>query len=250
LRMKTSDLSGFFLRSLFVMSSLNFMRMQNLGFAYAILPLTRGMDENKKRIAAFLQRQLEYFNTHPYLSGAVLGATIRLEEEEDPVAPATQSATTQLKKSLMGPYAAIGDNFFWGSLRPLAGIITAILAYEGFIWAPFVFLLIFDPLHLWIRWQGFLEGYRQGRQGIAYIQSWNLPRLAHWLRWVSLIILGVITGLISADMQLYPGQFWPRQGVNIAVAAAVLLIYFAMRRGLSPLLILYALTAVCMVVMI
>lgn len=250
MRMKTSDLPGFFLRSLFVMSSLNFRRMQNLGFAYAILPLTRNMDENKERIVAFLQRQLEYFNTHPYLSGAVLGATIRLAEEEDAVAPTDQTATTKLKKSLMGPYAAIGDNFFWGSLRPLAGIIAAILAYEGFIWAPFVFLLIFDPLHLWIRWQGFLEGYRQGWRGIAYIQSWKLPLLAHYLRWVSLIILGVMTGLLTADIHLFPGQFWLRQGVNIAVLAAVLLVYIAVRRGLSPLLIFYVLTAVCLVVMI
>ncbi|MDI9570228.1 MAG: PTS system mannose/fructose/sorbose family transporter subunit IID [Pseudomonadota bacterium] len=247
--MTALDLSGFFLRSLFVMSSLNFKRMQNLGFAYAILPLVRNMNGNKERIAAFVRRQLDYFNTHPYLSGAVLGAVIRLEEKEDAVDSAGQAATTKLKESLMGPYAAIGDNFFWGSLRPLAGIVAAILAYEGFVWAPFVFLLIFDPLHLWIRWRGFLEGYRKGREGFAYIQSWDLPRRARCLRWISLTILGVAAGLLIARMDLFPGSFWPRQGANIAVLTAVLAAFLSMRRGMSPLVILYALTAVCAVVM-
>ncbi|MDQ1277518.1 MAG: mannose system component [Thermodesulfobacteriota bacterium] len=112
--MKASDLAGFFLRSLFIMASLNFQRMQNLGFAFAILPLSRRMGKDEKRISSFLVRHLEYFNTHPYLSGAVLGSVIALEtatghHEQTP-------DISRLKKSLMGPYAAIGDSFLWGSL--------------------------------------------------------------------------------------------------------------------------------------
>ncbi len=230
------------------MASLNFQRMQNLGFAFAVLPLLRGMGKDEKSISSFLVRHLGYFNTHPYLSGAVLGSVIRLEEgngHHDQT-----SDISRLKKSLMGPYAAIGDSFFWGSLRPLAGITAAAMAYQGSAWAPFVLLLIFDPLHAWIRLKGFLEGYRQGWQGITYIQSWDLPRLAHFMRWGTIFCLAVAAACLSQGIANTYLGIWMQSLVGIAVLAAVLLSFLAVERGLSPLTILYGMTAGCVALMI
>ena len=72
----------------------------------------------------------------------------------------------RLKQSLMASYAAIGDIFFWGALRPFASIFAVILIYMGLIIAPVAFLLIYTPAHFWIRLKGFIEGYRQGKKGI------------------------------------------------------------------------------------
>ena len=60
---------------------------------------------------------LQMFNTHPYLTAAVIGSVVRLEEDGDKL------EADHLKKAVMGPYAAIGDSFFWGRcghFRPLA----------------------------------------------------------------------------------------------------------------------------------
>ncbi len=246
--MKASDLAGFFLRSLFIMASLNFQRMQNLGFAFAILPLSRRMGKDEKRISSFLVRHLEYFNTHPYLSGAVLGSVIALEtanghHEQTP-------DISRLKKSLMGPYAAIGDSFFWGSLRPLAGISAAAMAYQGYSWSPFVLLLLFDPMHLWIRLKGFIEGYRHGWQGITFIQSWDLPRLARFIRWGTILCLSIATACLGREIATAYSGIWIQPLVGMAVLAAVLLSFMGMERGLSPLAILYGMTAGCMALMI
>jgi len=248
--MKASDLSGFFLRSLFISASLNFTRMQNLGFAYALLPLARFRENEKQRQVAFLLRHLDYFNTHPYLAGAVLGAVIRIEEDERTDDAAKGTDVTRLKKSLMGPYAAIGDNFFSGSLRPLAAIVAAIMAWGGFIWAPLIFLLIFTPLQFWIRVRGFMEGYRRDWQGFIYIQSWDLPRFAGYLRRVSLALLAVATVIAGEGIYRFTAQNWPRPGLAVALLAAVLLSYYAVRRGLSPLIVLYGMMAVCLIVMV
>ncbi|MFA5180213.1 MAG: PTS system mannose/fructose/sorbose family transporter subunit IID [Syntrophales bacterium] len=246
--MKASDLAGFFLRSLFIMASLNFQRMQNLGFAFAILPLVRGRGKDGKDISPFLVRHLEYFNTHPYLSGAVLGSVIRLETDRG---NHDQSADiSRLKKSLMGPYAAIGDSFFWGSLRPLAGATAAVMAYHGSVWGPFVLLLLFDPLQLWIRLKGFIEGYRHGWQGITYIQSWNLPRLGRFMRWGTIFCLSIAAACCGRGIAAaYPG-IGMQPLFSIAVLAAVILSFLAMERGLSPLTILYGMTAGCVALMI
>lgn len=230
------------------MGSLNFQRMQNLGFAFAILPLARRLGKDEKNISLFLVRHLEYFNTHPYLSGAVLGSAIALEtgnghHDQSP-------DISRLKKSLMGPYAAIGDSFFWGSLRPLAGITAAATAFHGYAWGPFVLLLLFDPLHLWIRLKGFLEGYRYGWQGIIYIQSWDLPRLARFVRWGTLFCLSIAAAYLGREIgNTYSGT-WPQPLVGIAVLAAVVLSFLAMGRGMSPIAILYVMAAGCMALMI
>lgn len=250
--MKASDLAGFFLRSLFIMASLNFQRMQNLGFAFAILPLARGMGKDEKNISSFLVRHLEYFNTHPYLSGAVLGSVIRLETDyghHDQTSDIARDIS-RLKKSLMGPYAAIGDSFFWGSLRPLAGITAAAMAYQGSVWGPFVLLLLFDPLQFWIRLKGFLEGYRHGWQGITYIQSWDLPRLARFMRWGTTFGLALAAACLGRGIADAYSGMWMQPLVGIAVLAVVLLSFLAMERGLSPLTILYGMTAVCVALMI
>jgi len=246
--MKTSDLAGIFLRSLFIMASLNFQRMQNLGFAFAILPLAREMGTDEKRISLFLLRHLEYFNTHPYLSGAVLGSVIKLEtgNGHDDQIP----EISKLKISLMGPYAAIGDSFFWGSLRPLAGITAAAMAYQGSPWAPFILLILFDPLQLWIRLKGFIAGYRQGRQGITYIKSWNMPRLARFMRWGTIFCLAVAAACVTKGMDDVFSGIWMQPLAGIILLMTVVLSFLALERGLSPLTILYGMTAGCVVLMI
>ncbi|MEI6315526.1 MAG: PTS system mannose/fructose/sorbose family transporter subunit IID [Syntrophus sp. (in: bacteria)] len=246
--MKVSDLAGIFIRSLFIMASLNFQRMQNLGFAFAMFPLVRGMGKDKKSISPFLLRHLEYFNTHPYLSGAVLGSVIRLEAgsgHHDQTAD-----ISRLKKSLMGPYAAIGDSFFWGSLRPLTGITAAALAYQGSAWGPFVLLLLFDPLQLWIRLKGFIEGYRHGWQGITYIQSWNMPRLARFMRWGTIFCLSIAAASLGWGIADTYSGIGMQPLFSIAVLAAVVLSFLAIERGLSPLAILYGMTVGCVTMMI
>ena len=78
--MKRHDLINVFLRSLFIQVSLNFRGMQNLGFAFAIVPVVSRFRNDKPRIAGMLARHLQSFNTHPYLAGSIIGSVVRLEE--------------------------------------------------------------------------------------------------------------------------------------------------------------------------
>jgi len=114
--MRTSCPIRVFLRSLLIHSSFNFWRMQNLGFAYAMLPLIRRKGLNRKDVSGFLVRHLEGFNTHPYLSGPVIGSIARLEETTE--GGQAGPICSEVKNTLMGPYAAIGDTFFWAPGGP------------------------------------------------------------------------------------------------------------------------------------
>lgn len=234
--MKKTTLMRIFLRSFFIQTTLNFRRMQNLGFTMSIIPFIRELRLQQKDSERMLNMHLQLFNTNPYFSASVIGSVVRLEEEQAGKGDALD--IPPIKQSLMGSYAAIGDIFFWGALRPFASIFTVILAYMGLILAPVAFLLIYTPAHFWIRLKGFIEGYRQGKKGFEFIRSLDLPRVAVKIRWLSLIILA------GAVIWLSNYGNWPfikTHGVIIKLTAmaVILLCLLLIKKGISQIYIIY-----------
>jgi mannose PTS system EIID component len=239
--MKRSTLLDIFLRSLTVQASFNFWRMQNLGFAFAMLPMIRGQHADRTRITALLDSHLQMFNTHPYMVAPIVGAVVRIEEE------GRTAEAMDLKKTLMGPYAAIGDSFFWGALRTFSAVGAVIFAFTGSFSAPLVFLLLYSPLHFWVRGKGFIEGYRRGKRGIEFVRSLDLPSAAVRIRFLSLILIGILAAL-SVEMASRSVDLLPE--IQECAAAFGLLILFSLgvRRGITPVKILYGMTLLCMVI--
>ncbi len=225
-----------FLRSFFIHAALNFRRMQNLGFMYAMIPLLSSRKLPDKDVEALLNRHLQMFNTHPYLSAPLMGSVLRMEEERPEGDDA--SSVVMVKQSLMGPYAAIGDTFFWGALRPCAGIIAVSVAWLGWIPAPLAFLALYTPAHLWVRLKGFMEGYRRGKQGIEFVRRIDLPRIAARVRWLSLIVLGGFSAW--AALSGYPVSVSAHRFIAAPVALGVILLcWFLIKKGISQIYILY-----------
>lgn len=224
-----------FFRSLLIPSSFNKKGLQNLGFAFSILPLARAAGDNDYK-RALLSRHLERFNTHPYLSSSIIGQVIHLEERC--VGLAEGEETIKLKNMLAGPYAAIGDSFFWVSLRSFASLFSVIIALGGSLIAVGAFLLLFNPAHLYVRYRGFIEGYRKGRQSIEFMKSLDLPRLGGRIRKVTYlltaILMALVLRLLSVDLE-NPWS-WP---TRIGLLLVILSFAFLIRRGFSPLTIFY-----------
>jgi len=237
--MKRSLLLNVFMRSLTIQASFNFWRMQNLGLAFSMLPLLRPGQGDERRRAA-LARHLQMFNTHPYLAAPVIGAAAKLEEE------GKSEEADRLKNALMGPYAAIGDAFFWGALRTFAAAAAAMLAFQGQIAAPVAFLLLYTPAHLWIRVKGFGEGWRRGKEGIDFIRDQDLPRVGGRIRGLSLFPVGVLAAT-AADMAWRSLTFPTEIPVKAAALSLVLLCLLGVRRGIPPVMILYGTALLCMV---
>ncbi len=243
--MKKSTLARILLRSFFIHAALNFRRMQNLGFSFAIIPLIYACKLDKKDAQALLARHLQMYNSHPYFSAPLLGSVIRLEE--DKIGKDDASEVLAVKNGLMGPYAAIGDTFFWGALRPFAGIIAFVLALAGVVVAPLAFLLVYTPPHLFVRIKGFMEGYRRGKQGMEFIRALNLPRITSIIRWFSLVIIAVFAVWLSyAEYSSILNAY----GIVMAVASiiVVLLFYFLIKKGLSQIYIIYGVVAVFFII--
>jgi len=210
--------------------------MQNIGFLYAVIPLLGERKYTEKDKEEMLTRHLQMFNTHPYLSTPLIGSIVRMEEDRPDGADA--SSIVMVKQSLMGPYAAIGDTFFWGALRPCAGIVASGLAWIGWILAPVAFLLIFTPAHLFVRVKGFTEGYQRGKQGIEFVRKTDLPRMASRVRWLSLIVLGgFCVWLLPGENLIFAGT---SRLLSVVTALVVILVCgFLVKRNVSQIYILY-----------
>lgn len=237
-------LTSAFLRSLFIQSTWNFWRMQNLGFVFAMIPSIRFLGGNRGEKIRMLSRHLESFNTNPYMSGPIIGSVMRLEE--DLYRDGNCAEADHLKTALMAPYAAMGDSLFWGSLKPFAGIVGVLLALKGYLVSGLILLLIYNPLHLRIRLKGFLEGYRRGKDGVDFIRDMNLPRLSGLIRWMSVVVLGLLAW-VASGISFFPVLEHPeivKRGVMLVI---ILICLWMIQRGVSVLNILYGVSALILV---
>lgn len=163
-------ISSAFLRSFLIQASWSFERMQSLGFFYSIAPAMKAIHKSEDKLKEAYKRHLEFFNTNPYMAPAIIGATIKLEEYG-----ASDEEIKGLKTALMGAYGAVGDSLFWASLRPLAAVAGVILALYGFIWAPLVFLAIYNLPHIFMRGYGIIIGHKMGIGIVTSIMLLDIP---------------------------------------------------------------------------
>jgi PTS system mannose-specific IID component len=236
--MDRCGLTRIVLRSLLIQSSLNFSRMQNLGFAYSLVPLFERFKDDNERIPEMLVRHLQMFNTHPYFSGPVIGSVVKMEEMALLDGQNTAFSATDLKGSVMGPYAALGDSFFWGALRPFSSMVGATLAALGLAITPLIVLCVYNPFHLWIRLKGFVEGYRKGKLGIEFIRSMDLLKAARKIRWISLVVLVILTVVLAAGTCRLFGSL-PEVVIKSIIPIFIILCFWIIKKGISPVKILY-----------
>ncbi|MBJ8349263.1 PTS system mannose/fructose/sorbose family transporter subunit IID [Streptococcus zalophi] len=151
-------------RSTFLQGSWNYERMQNLGWAYALIPAIKRLYPNKDEQSAALERHLEFFNTHPYVAAPIIGVTLALEEEKANGAPIDDAAIQGVKIGMMGPLAGIGDPVFWFTVRPILGALGASLAVTGNLMGPIIFFVAWNAIRMGFLWYTQEMGYKAGSE--------------------------------------------------------------------------------------
>ncbi len=185
----TGVLLRVFLRSLFLQASWNPAGMQNLGLAYAVFPALQRLYPEQAAREAAVRRHLVFFNTHPYVAAAIVGGVLFHEQriargEEAP------DKVVAFKAALMGPLAALGDGFFWLSLRPAVGAVCAALVPVLNAWAAVLFLVLYNTVHLFLRARLYWLGLSLGDRLVEAVARANLPTKGARLRAVAAACAG------------------------------------------------------------
>ncbi|MBP2100174.1 PTS system mannose/fructose/sorbose family transporter subunit IID [Enterococcus rivorum] len=193
-------------RSTFIQGSWNYERMQNGGWAFAMIPAIKKLYKSKEDRSMALKRHLEFFNTHPYIASPILGVTLALEEERANGAPVDDVAIQGVKVGMMGPLAGVGDPVFWFTIRPMLGALGASLAIGGNILGPIIFFVAWNLIRWGFMWYTQEFGYKAGSKitedlsggllqdvtkGASILGMFVLAALVQ--RWVSIKFIPVVS---------------------------------------------------------
>ena len=224
LQLSKSDRQKVWWRSTFLQGSWNYERMQNLGWAYALIPAIKKLYTSKEDRAAALKRHLEFFNTHPYVAAPIIGVTLALEEERANGAEIDDTAIQGVKIGMMGPLAGVGDPVFWFTVRPILGALGASLAQAGNIAGPLIFFIGWNLIRMAFLWYTQELGYKAGSEitkdmsggilkditkGASILGMFILAVLVE--RWVSIVFTVNLPGKV-----LSKGAYieWPKGNVS------------------------------------
>lgn len=180
------------LRHQFLQGSWNFERMQNGGWGYSMIPAIKKLYPAKEDQIKAMQRHLEFYNTHPYVSSPVLGVTLALEEDRANGANIDDATIQGVKVGMMGPLAGVGDPVFWFTARPILGALAASLALTGSIIGPLLFFIVWNVMRLGFEWYTIETGYRVGEKITKDLSGGLLGKVTEGASILGMFIVGVL----------------------------------------------------------
>ncbi|MES1045394.1 PTS system mannose/fructose/sorbose family transporter subunit IID [Heyndrickxia oleronia] len=210
------DLRRLFWRSFQMEFSWNYERQMNLAYTYAMIPILKKLYKKKEDLSNALMRHLEFFNTTPHIVTMMLGVSAAMEEQNAKDKNFDPSTINNVKASLMGPLAGLGDSFFWGTLRLIATGVGTSLALQGSILGPILFLLIFNIPHLIVRYLLTGFGYKMGTGFLQRLQkSGAMGSLTFGAAVLGLMVIGGMSAsMISIHVPLKIGSGEGASGVQ------------------------------------
>ncbi len=238
-----SDLNKMTWRSLFLQASFNYERMQACGWLYGLSPALKKIHTNKKDLSDSMKDHMEFFNTHPFLVTFIMGLVTAMEESKQ-----DRSTIRAVKVATMGPLGGIGDALFWLTALPICVGIGASMGRDGNIAGPFIFLVLFNVLHFFLRFFLMDYGYKTGVKAVANMKE-QAAKISHAAAIIGLTVVGgLIASMVNlkTTMVLEVGAAVGESAVRVQeqVLDAVMpnmlglgytfLMYFLLKKGWSP----------------
>jgi len=175
----------------------NYERMMGMACAHTFLPVVKYLYPNDKaKQIDLMTREMEFFNVHIEAGSCILGLAISLEEEKAMGKDIPNEFITNIKTSLMGPLAGVGDTIWQGVLIPilLALCIDVTLSGSGNIWGAIVYAILMVAISYIVSYINFMFGYHAGSDAIMdFLERGVLNKL---LKGASIMGCMVMGGLI------------------------------------------------------
>ncbi|MGB3480487.1 MAG: PTS system mannose/fructose/sorbose family transporter subunit IID [bacterium] len=174
--------------SFFIQTSWSFFSMQSMGFLFNLFA-----GANKNQRDKIMKNHKGFFNTHPYMSSYIIGATLRAYDEGDVSSEETSNFVAITQTS----FASTGDLLFWQTLRPALLLIAAILALKSGIIGPLVFIITYNVFHLFHRARGIIDGYQMGRDVIYILKAKRFTTVRHIFEILGAFFAGLLFSSVS-----------------------------------------------------
>lgn len=188
-------LKSMFWRSGMVFSGFNMVKMEGNAFCATMAPVINELYHEPEERKQALKRHNGFFNTHSVPFAFIAGLTYALEKEKMEKGTVDDDTIENIKVSLMGPTAGIGDAFFFNCFRIIAAGIAMGLAAQGSLLGPILFLLIYGGSQMIARWYLMKAGYTMGTTFIDKVFSSGL--LAAMTKSASILGISMVGAMVA-----------------------------------------------------
>ena len=231
----------------FLQGSWNFERMQNGGFCFGILPALKALYTDETSYKSAVKRHLEFYNTHPYVSAPIMGIVLNLEEAKANGADISDEQISNIKTSMIGPLAGVGDPVFWFTIRPILAAVCATMAILGQSFGPILFFIAWNVIRFGFLWFAQEEGYKKGTKLVEELSDDFLKNVSLGSSMLGMFVIGILiqryvkVNLFDLDAtinSLVPGLF----AIILFLICSKLL-----KKGISPVLLIMLLFGISII---
>lgn len=175
----------------------NYERMMGQVVAHMFAPLIKYLYKDKpEKRKELMKRESEFFNVHVEFGACILGMAVAMEEQKAMEEDIPSEFITNIKTSLMGPLAGVGDTIWQGVVIPilLAICIDITRSGSGNIWGSVVYAVVILAAAYGLSYANFMFGYRAGSEAIMdFLEKGTLNKI---LKGASVMGCMVMGGLI------------------------------------------------------
>ena len=155
-----------------------------IGYLYADQP------EKRKEV---MKREIDFFNVHIEFGACILGMAVALEEQKAMGEEIPGEFITNLKTSLMGPLAGMGDTIWQGVVIPilLAVCIDLTRSGNGNIWGAVIYAVVIIVAAYALSYWNFMFGYKAGSEAIMdFLEKGILNKLIKGASIMGCMVMG------------------------------------------------------------
>lgn len=254
-RLTNKDLNTIWLRWAFThLASMSYEKLQGHAYAWSYIPFAnkyyKDDPEAKRRL---LVRHSVFFNTEPQTGQIINGIVTSLEENIALGGEVSEEMPNNIKATLMGPLAGIGDSIIQGIIVPTLLSIGMSLANGGSPLGPLFYIVAYGIIGPTISYVSYRTGYKLGVGAIDVIVGENARRIMDAFNVLGIMVVGALAAgniALATTLNIPLGSEWqPLQttldGVFPALLPliAVLLTWWMLgKRQFSPTKVIVILT--------
>lgn len=182
------------------LSSMSYEKLQAHAWAYAFIPFAnKYYKDDPEAMRRLYIRHSMFYNTEPQTGQLVNGIVASLEEEIAIGNDVPEELPVNIKATLMGPLAGIGDSIIQGIIVPILLSIGMGLAIGGSAVGPIFYIIAFGIIGPSISYISFHNGYRLGVSAIDVIIGENAKRITDAFNILGVLVVG---GLAAGSIVL------------------------------------------------
>ncbi|MCT1905236.1 PTS system mannose/fructose/sorbose family transporter subunit IID [Oceanobacillus sojae] len=221
-------------------TSLNYEKMEGLGYAYSMLPfLKKNYEDDPDALQESVLTHLQFFNTTPYTAPYIIGMNTGIEEKEK---EKSLEAISALKTGLMGPLAGIGDSIFVVIPWTIFGAIAANMALDGSPVGCFLWLIVSILLRL-TAYPLYKAGLESGTSLLSSIET-KLKSITNSISILGLMVVGALIFNVvkvnlaftfeQGELSMTGNEILDEIMPGLLSAAVVAIVYYLLRKKVKP----------------